>query len=102
MRTQGLKKGSMMQREQPKNDSSPSKERAAWAVAVLDYWALRNSGFAFKTGTSPLDCDAEEPWICSVSMDAPHRHLTRCGVSPDAARIAVAEALVDQDPTLRV
>ena len=74
--------------------------RALWAVRVLDAWALRNSGFAFKTDTAPNDCDTREPWICGVAMSRKHRHLARRGVSPGAARISAAEALLAADPTL--
>ena len=78
--------------------------RALWAVRVLDAWSDRNPGeLSPTTGKRPLRPDVEESgavhrvageycvWIGSA---------TYWGPTPDAARIAAAEALIAADPSL--
>ena len=72
--------------------------RRDWAVRVLDAWAKLNSGFAFRTDTDPSDHDLDEPWICGVAHSRPHRKLARRGETPDAARLAAAEAVWPELP----
>jgi hypothetical protein len=65
-------------------------DRAAWAVKVLDAWAER-------IGKSCAPCpDGDGHWFIPT--------LASCftAASPDACRIAAAEALVASDPTLAV
>jgi hypothetical protein len=72
--------------------------RALWAVRVLDRWAE-------KTGETASHDTCRKPigtWWCTVWQgyegddDAQHYKAD----SADAARIAAAEALVAEDPTL--
>lgn len=62
-------------------------------VRELDEWAEQHSGLAFKTDTSPDDCDTDEPWICGVGNTKAHRHLAGRGETPAEARRAAAEAI---------
>ncbi len=71
--------------------------RALWAVRVLDRWALsskrRNVPAPSRYKGAPSSVTAE--WFC-----APTPGTCGFGPTPDAARIAAAEALVADDPTL--
>ena len=70
-----------------------------WAVSVLDRWARRPS--AISWGVVLTDAPAESCWMCSAAWDegTTARHY---GPTPNAARIAAAEALFAEDPTLDV
>lgn len=68
--------------------------RALWAVRVLDRWAARGQvpfSTLPNTGTATRDRGAWESFSCERMYFGP---------TPDAARIAAAEALVAEDPTL--
>ena len=74
-------------------------EKAAWAVRVLDRWAAR---VAFRKYVMEWD---GETWECVCVEANCSRRLMRMSShllrpTPDAARIAAAEALVAEDPTL--
>jgi hypothetical protein len=67
--------------------------RALWAVRVLDRWAERNA----ERALSPEQADpvTSDVWAVFESGE-----IIATGATPDAARIAAAEALVAEDPTL--
>ncbi len=66
--------------------------RALWAVRVLDRWAERDKG---KPGAEyPQPYEAENGWFFLL------RGRRLWGATLDVARIAAAEALVAEDPTL--
>lgn len=63
--------------------------RALWAVRVLDALAGRSDGRSWRTTHNGQSCECMFPG-----------HVARSGPTPDAARIAAAEALVEEDPSL--
>lgn len=78
------------------SDPVKADARALWAVMVLDAWAKKHMRRA------PSPCFMGASWALSVPIRVPGGSETRTfhGGDADAARIAAAEALVAEDPSL--
>ena len=81
----------------------PSDARALWAVRVLDAWAERKPALAFTTeffGCAatgvPSEDDHSEDWACVARNSSALRYL---GSTPDAARLAAADAVFPELPS---
>ncbi len=71
--------------------------RALWAVRVLDRWAKGSKALEWRV------TDCSEQVCCTLQRTVNGGQVADTdyyGPTPDAARIAAAEALVAEDPTL--
>ena len=77
--------------------------RALWAVRVLDRWAAESRGYHRVRGNwnaSLYAVRGEGSCGCQLMSEEGHEGRTFLGSDQDAARIAAAEALVAEDPSL--
>jgi hypothetical protein len=82
----------MVRLEREREAKLEADARALWAVRVLDAWQVRYpDNHAFATYIA-----AHGDWRCGSHS----YYQSGNGKTPDAARIAAAEALVAEDPTL--
>ncbi len=73
--------------------------RALWAVRVLDAWESKTRQSPFRTQPDSRVSPPSRGWHCHAPCEAGYP-FCRFGLTPDAARLATAIALVAADPSL--